>query len=96
LILTVVLLVDKQLLPMLINYTQVFLVNCLLRAGWFENEQGKDVTEIRISLTAHKDKGKTLFGVGSERWPSVINTSCFNYSLFKSGCFNYSSILGFL
>lgn len=45
---------------MLIDYIRVFLAECLLRSGWFGNKQGKDVNEIRISLTAHKDKGKTL------------------------------------
>lgn len=60
LILIVVLLLDKQLLTMLTDYIRVFLVKCLLRTEWFGNKQGKDVSEIRISLTAHKDKGKTL------------------------------------
>lgn len=97
LILIVVLLLDKHLLPMLTDYIRDFLVERLLRAGWSVNKRGKDVSGIRISLRAHKDRERPcLFGVGSERWPRVINTSCFNYSLFKSGCFNYSSFLDFL
>lgn len=83
---------------MLIDCTHIFLVKCLLSAGWFGNRQDKKGggnKPLKISLTSRKGKGKTSFGVGRERWPSVINTSCFNYLLFKFGCFNYSSVLDF-
>lgn len=82
---------------MLIGCIYVFLVKCLLSPGWFGNKQDKKKWDkpLKISLTSHKGKGKTSFGVGRERWPSVINTSCFNYLLFKFSCFNYSSVLDF-